>query len=61
MISVNERNYILHLQAVNRKLVEALEDLEQTAGLPTMRDDPVRVRARAALAMLQSESNVSQA
>ena len=31
-------------------LLEALIDLERTAGLPAMTDDPVRVRARAAIA-----------
>ena len=39
-----------HLIACAPELLEALEDLERTAGIPAMSDDPVRVRARAVLA-----------
>ncbi len=37
------------LHAVNAQLLEALEDLERTAGQPAMADDPVRVKALAAI------------
>ena len=37
-------------------LLEALEDLERTAGLPAMVDDPARVAARAAIAKAKGET-----
>ena len=37
------------------ELIEALENLERTAGLPAMSDDPARVAARAAIAKAKGE------
>ena len=37
--------------------IEALERLEMTAGQPAMNDDPVRVRARAALRAVRGEES----
>lgn len=37
--------------------IEALERLEMTAGQPAMDDDPVRVRARAALRAVRGEES----
>lgn len=38
------------LHEVNAQLLEALENLERTAGQPATRNEPVRVKARAAIA-----------
>lgn len=43
------------LIAAAPELLEALVDLERTAGLPAMMDDPVRVKARAAIAKATGE------
>ena len=43
------------LHAVNIELLEALIDLERTAGQPAMTNDPVRVKARAAIAKATGE------
>ena len=43
------------LIAAAPELLEALENLERTAGLPAMSDDPVRVAARAAIAKARGE------
>jgi hypothetical protein len=43
-------------EAVNAQLLEALEDLERTAGQPAMLNDPVRVKARAAIAAAKGEA-----
>ena len=37
-------------------LLDALESLELTAGLPAMQDDPARVAARAAIAKAKGET-----
>ena len=38
------------------ELLEALENLERTAGLPAMQDDPARAAARAAIAKAKGET-----
>ncbi len=43
------------VHAASDDLLEALINLERTAGLPAMRDDPVRVAARAAIAKATGE------
>ena len=45
----------LRLMATAPELLEALENLERTAGLPAMSDDPARVAARAAIAKAKGE------
>ena len=44
------------LIAAAPELLEALEDLERTAGLPAMVNDPSRVAARAAIAKAKGET-----
>lgn len=44
------------LEAVIAQLLEALEELERTSGQPAMLDDPVRVKARAAIAAAKGEA-----
>jgi hypothetical protein len=41
---------IKELEDQNKELLKALENLERTAGVPAVSDDPARVAARAAIA-----------
>ena len=45
------------LIAAAPELLAALIALERTAGIPAMNDDPVRVKARAAIAKATGENN----
>lgn len=48
-------SHIQHGEMIRQELLKALENLERTAGLPSMSDDPVRVTARAAIAKAKGE------
>jgi len=50
---VRERDAFLIAAAP--ELLEALENIERTAGLPAMDDDPVRVRAREVIRRAKGE------
>ena len=55
LVSMHYAQKDAEVMAAVPRLLQALESLERTAGLPSASDDPARVEARAAIAAAKGE------